>query len=116
MPKGSPGDTVVLVPGLYHGPIVIERPVTLEGEPPGAVVDGGGQGNVITVAAPDVVIRGLTIRNSGISLEKMNSGIFVGKAGDRALIENNDIDHNLWQSHFWGPRDAIAGYPHRRTA
>lgn len=105
--QANPGDTVVLVPGLYHGPIVIERPVTLEGEP-GAVVDGGGQGNVITVAAPDVVIRGLTIRNSGISLEKMNSGIFVGKAGDRALIENNDIDHNLFGIYFWGPRDAIA--------
>lgn len=105
--RAGAGGTVVLAPGVYHGPLVVRKTVTLRGEP-GAIVDGGGKGNVITVAAPDVVIRGLTVRNSGTSLAGMNAGIFVGKEGDRALIEDNDIDHNLFGIYFWGPDGAVA--------
>ena len=35
------GDTVHLRPGTYAGPIVIERSLTLSGDP-GSVIDGGG--------------------------------------------------------------------------
>lgn len=74
----SPGDHLILEPGIHEGPIDIDRTITLSGRP-GAVVDGGRRGNVIRVSAPEVVIRDLEIRNSGHSLERMDSGVFIGK-------------------------------------
>ena len=62
------GAVLRLAPGLYAGVgYVIDRPLTLEGAP-GAILDGGGRGRVLSVAAPDVVVRGLIVRNSGLSL------------------------------------------------
>ena len=62
----------------------------------------------ITVAAADVVIRGITVRNSGRELATMDSGIFINKSGHRALVENNHIFDNLFGVYLWGPKDAIA--------
>ena len=101
------GDTLRLGAGVHQGPVVIDRPLTLEGVA-GAVVDGGGAGSVITVSAPDVAIRGLIIRNSGASLADQDSGIFVDKAGDRALVAANRLEHNLIGIYFWGPEGAVA--------
>jgi nitrous oxidase accessory protein len=69
----APRDVLQLKAGVYRGPVSIERPLTLLGHPD-SVIDGGGTGSVITVAAPDVVLRGLTLINSGASLEHEDSG------------------------------------------
>jgi nitrous oxidase accessory protein len=58
------GDTLLLASGTHRGPIVIERSITVRGED-GAVIDGGGEGTVITVAAPKVRLENLTISGSG---------------------------------------------------
>ena len=50
----APGDRLVLAAGRHAGPIVVDRALTLEGEP-GAVLDGGGAGRVVTIDAPQVV-------------------------------------------------------------
>lgn len=102
----SPGDVLTLGPGLYAGPVVIDKPLTLEGQP-GAIVDGGGAGQVIRVVAPDVTVRGLTIRNSGIVLPDRDAGIFVGRESARALIEGNVLEHNLIGVDLWGSADAL---------
>jgi nitrous oxidase accessory protein len=73
--RAQDGDVIELAPGQYNGAIRIERRVVLSGRP-GAVLDGGGTGNVVTVTAPEVIIRGVTIRGSGRDLEKMDSGVF----------------------------------------
>lgn len=102
----APGDVLQLAPGVYRGSVRIDRPVTVEGGPE-AIIDGGGKGSVVVIAAPDVTLRDLTIRNSGASLEKQNAGVFVGKAGDRALVESNRIVDNLIGVYLWGPDDAV---------
>jgi len=102
----APGDVLKLAPGVYRGPVRIDRPVTLEGGPD-AVIDGGGKDSVVVIAAPDVTLRGITIRNSGASLEKQDAGVFVDKAGDRALVEGNRIVDNLIGVYLWGPDDAV---------
>lgn len=102
----APGATLRLAAGVHPGPVAIDRPVTLAGVP-GAIVDGGGHGNVITVSAPDVTITGLTIRNSGKDLSEQDSGIFVDKAGDRARIVGNRLERNLIGVYLWGPDDAL---------
>lgn len=91
--RAAPGDTVVVGPGIYQGHLVLSRPVKLEGRP-GAVLSGGGEGDVIRVKAPDVTIRGLGIRHSGTSLNDMNAGIFVERTASRVTIERNELERN----------------------
>ena len=100
------GDTLELQAGIYTGGVIIDRSLSVTGQP-GSVVDGTGEGHVIRVTAPDVVIRGITLRNSGDSLETEDSGIFVTDQGDRALIEGNHFEDNLIGVNLKGPDDAV---------
>ena len=79
------GDIIEVTPGEYKGAIRIERRLVLTGRP-GAVLNGGGAGSVIRVTAPDVTIRGLTIQGSGHDLQAMDSGVFLEKTAQRALV------------------------------
>jgi nitrous oxidase accessory protein len=99
--RAQDGDVIELAPGQYSGTIRIDRRVVLSGRP-GAVLTGGGAGNVITVHAPDVTIRGLTIRGSGHDLQTMDSGIFLEKTAERALVENNRLEGNLFGIYVHG--------------
>ena len=102
-----PAGGIVKVPaGHYPGPVKLQHAVSLIGAP-GSVVDGEGQGSVITIDAPDVVVQGFTIRNSGISLAHEDSGVFVTKAGDRARIEDNRFEYDLIGVNLKGPDDAV---------
>jgi nitrous oxidase accessory protein len=90
----QPGDTIVIPPGIYAGPLVVDVPgLTLAGQE-GAIIDGGGLGDVLTVTAPDVTVRDLTIRNSGDSLDREHAGI-TGTA-PRLTIENNRLKNVLF--------------------
>ncbi len=95
------GDVIDLAPGDYKGSIRIDRRVILNGHP-GAVLSGVGAGNVITVTAPEVTIRGVTIQGSGHDLETMDSGVFLEKTAERALIENNRFEGNLFGIYVHG--------------
>src|SRR6478736_7302794 len=99
--RAQDGDVIELAPGEYKGAIRIDRHVVLTGRP-GAVLDGGGAGNVVTVTAPDVTIRGVTIRGSGRDLQTMDSGVFLEKSAQRALIENNRFEENLFGIYVHG--------------
>lgn len=104
--QAASGDTLMLSKGTHNGPVIIDKPLGLIGEV-GSIIKGSGKGSTITVAAPDVVIRGLIITGSGTALETMDAAIFVNKAGHRALVESNRIEGNLFGVYFWGPQDAI---------
>lgn len=101
----APGDHLELRSGVHLGPVTIGTSVSVVGEP-GAVIDGGGNGRVVTVDAPDVTVRGLEIRNSGGLLETEDSGIFVTQKGDRAHIEGNRLIGNLIGIYLKGPDSA----------
>jgi len=103
--QASPGDSLILQAGVHPGPIVIDRPLRLLSKSAG-IIDGRGRGRVVTIAAPDVTLRGVTIRNSGDSLATEDSGIFVTQEGDRALVEQNFLDGNLIGVYLKGPEDA----------
>ena len=89
----APGATIVVPPGVYDGPVRIDRPLSLRGTP-GAVVVGNDTGSVIEVSAPNVAIRGLTIRRTGTSLEKSDAGIAVVAAD--VLVEDNVLEEVLF--------------------
>lgn len=101
----SPGDTLALAPGTHAGGIVIDKPVTVDGGGK-AVVDGGGGGSVLRVTAPDVTLRGLVIRGSGRDLHGMDSGVFLDRGADRAVVEGNRIEGNLFGVYVYGPEGA----------
>jgi len=84
-PRGS---TIVVERGIHRGPVVIRGPLTVVGEP-GAVIDGGGMGSVVTIEGDDVVLRGVTVRNSGRTVTEEAAGITV--TGNRHRIENTSV-------------------------
>ena len=105
--RAAPGDTLHLASGTFKGDLVIELPgLSIEGEP-GAVLEGSGTGTAIWIKAPDVTIRNLTIRGSGLTLIDKNSGVFVDRTADRARMENNLLEDNLIAIYLDGPHDAI---------
>lgn len=79
-------DHVVVLPGTYRGHFVIDRPLVLEGTGR-PVLDGGGDGTVLVVNAPDVTIRGFEIRGSGIEPEQDHGGMILN--APRARVEDN---------------------------
>jgi nitrous oxidase accessory protein len=103
----APGDTLRLASGVHRSSVVIDAPgLTLEGEP-GAVVDGLGEGRTLWVTAPDVTIRNLTVRGSGLSLIDGQAGIFLDHTADRALVEGNTLERNLIAVYVEGPQRAM---------
>lgn len=89
----APGDTVRVAPGVYREHLVVTRPVTLLGEP-GAVIDGGGTGVVLSIHAR-VVISGFTIRGSGDRQAAEHAGI-LATAADSLVIEGNRLEDVLF--------------------
>lgn len=99
------GDILRLSEGTYLGPIVIEVPLTLIGN--GAVIDGQEVGSTITVNAPDVTLRGLTVIGSGSGGGALDAGITLTKLADRAIVEGNHILGNLIGIDVHGAKDAL---------
>lgn len=100
------GDTIILQ-GEHRGPVRLTRKLILEGAQ-SAVVQGPGEGSVITIASPGAVVRGLTIRGSGTDLERMDAGVFVEKTAKGAIVENNHIEGNLYGVYLHGAEDSVA--------
>ena len=100
------GDTLKLSSGIYSGSVNINRSLTLLGNKT-SIIDGEGTAHVITVSAPDVVIKNLKLQNSGNDLSTEDSGIFITAKGDRAQIESNHFENNLIGVYLKGPESAV---------
>ena len=86
------------------------RIAELEAQTPPPVdppVDPPPSGSVIRVAAPGVTLRGLTITGSGSDLQAMDSGVFLDRGADRAVVEGNRIEGNLFGVYLYGPEAAV---------
>jgi nitrous oxidase accessory protein len=103
--SAAAGDVLRLRPGTHLGGVTVTKPLTLEGEA-GAVVDGGGKGQVIRVSAPDVTLRGLTVRGSGGTLATMDAGILLDRSAERAVVEDNTLEGNLFGIYVWGAAES----------
>ncbi|MCW8842162.1 MAG: nitrous oxide reductase family maturation protein NosD [Rhodobacteraceae bacterium] len=102
----TPGDVLILEAGRHAGPIIIDRALTLTGTHD-AIIDGLGQGTVVTVDAADVTVQGLTITGSGLKSEDTDAGVKILKKADRALIEGNRVLGNLHGIDVHGGLDAV---------
>lgn len=98
------GSVVRVSSGVYRGPVRIEKSVTLigEGDP---VIDGGREGHVIHVLAPDARVEGFVVRASGANLSADHAGIMV--EGDRARIVGNRVEDCLHGIYLKRASDSI---------
>jgi nitrous oxidase accessory protein len=95
--RAAEGDTVLVRPGRYAGPLMVRTRVELVGQA-GAVVDGGGRGTVVTLAAPGITMRGFTVRGGGDILSAEHTGILVSAPG--IVIEGNRLEDVLFGVHI----------------
>lgn len=94
-------DRIVIARGTYREPtIIIDRPLTLLGEP-GAVLDGGAATHILRVEGDDVTVRGLTFRNVGPSHVEDRAAIRVG-AVRRCVVEDNRIENTFFGIYLAG--------------
>ncbi len=91
--QAQPGALITVEPGVYREHLRIDKSITLVATP-GAVLDGAGSGDIVEIVAPDVTIRGFTLRNTGIDLDKENAAIRA--LAPRATIENNVLEDILF--------------------
>ncbi|MBM3999354.1 MAG: nitrous oxide reductase family maturation protein NosD [Planctomycetes bacterium] len=91
--RADAGDTIVVDGGRYSGPLLIEKSVRLVGRN-APVIDGEGNGTVVTIAAPDVRLSGFVIRGSGDVLGREDSGLLV--RAPRAVVEKNAFEDVLF--------------------
>ncbi|OGO35916.1 MAG: hypothetical protein A2Z03_02695, partial [Chloroflexi bacterium RBG_16_56_8] len=98
------GDTIEVRGGTYRGPVVVEKAVTLEGVD-WPVIDNGGEGTVVTLAAANAVLRGFELRGSGSEPDQDHSGIVI--SAPHVTAENNRLNDVLFGIFVAKAADAI---------
>lgn len=82
--QAQDGDTILVQgPCVFHEHIVINKSIRLLGTN-SPVIDGDDSGTPLTIAAADVEVAGMIVRNSGRDLSKFDSGIMI--TGRRASV------------------------------
>jgi nitrous oxidase accessory protein len=90
----QPGDTVEVRGGTYPGSIVVATPqLTLTGVD-WPVIDGGGAGTVVTLAADGIVFSGFDVRGSGSEPDQDHSGVTLTASDIR--VEANRLSDVLF--------------------
>ncbi|WP_354687594.1 nitrous oxide reductase family maturation protein NosD [Cupriavidus necator] len=89
------GDTIDIERGTYTGNFVVGKPLLLRGigRP---TLSGALRGDTLRITAPDVVVEGLIVRDSGDSLKDQNAGIYIQPGAHRAVVRRCDLTYNLF--------------------
>jgi len=89
------GDTIFVRSGTYYENVAVNKSVSLIGEHRNStIVDGNGNGSVVSITIDNVSMEGFTIMRSGIGL--YDSGIFVEHSS------GNDISNNIIRNNYDG--------------
>jgi nitrous oxidase accessory protein len=108
--RAAPEDIIIVESGTHHGAITIDKPISLigRGYP---IIDGGGQGDVVTISADDVIVSGFEIRGSGKSISKEPAAIKIIDA-DRVKLNGNRLRDAYFGIHATGSRGSIVENNH----
>ncbi len=104
--NAQPGDHLILEAGRHDGPLVLNRPIILEGRDNAEVI-GNGKGSTIAVTGEDISIRGLRVTGSGNDHAPIDSGIRIAQTAKRVLVEQNVLVGNLHGITIHGGTDTI---------
>ena len=81
----APGSVLKLPPGVYAGPVLVDKPL---------IIDGGGKGTVFVIDTKGATLRGLRLSGSGESHDSDDACLNV--RGDHHVVENLIIDDCLF--------------------
>ena len=87
------GSVLAPGPGIYAGPVIVDKPLTIDGRGE-VVIDGAGRGTVVLLDTDGATLKGLTLRNSGSSHNDIDSGVQV--RGNFNVIKDNRIEDCLF--------------------
>ena len=91
--RAAPGSILKPPPGAYAGPVIIDKPLTIDGG--GKVtIDAGDKGTVMMLNASNTTLRGLHLTGSGDSHDTDDSCLDV--RGNDNVIEDLRIDNCLF--------------------
>lgn len=89
------GGMIRVAAGIYREPTInVDKPLTIAGDS-GAVLDGEGKRQIMTISADSVTVRGLTFRDVATSYREDWAAIKVVEATD-CVIENNRIERGFF--------------------
>ncbi len=80
-------------PGVYAGPVTLEKPLTLDGQGK-VIIDAGGRGSVVYLDTDGATLKNLRLTNSGNSHNDIDAGVQV--RGNFNVIKDNVIDNCLF--------------------
>jgi len=85
------GDEIVLGKGRFTGNFQIKKSIRFIGK--GGVLDGGGTGTVLRVAAPKVILQGIQVWNSGDDLSGPDCGLYLTPEASGSHISKCHIEN-----------------------
>lgn len=89
----EPNSTLSPPAGVYAGPVVVDKPLVIDGR--GEVsIDAGGVGTVVVLDTDGATLRNLRLTNSGNSHNDIDAGVQV--RGNFNVITDNRIDNSLF--------------------
>jgi len=91
----KPYSTLKLPKGIYKGNIIIDKPLEILGKERGVIIQGDKNGTVITIKSSDVILKNLTIKDSGSRVYNIDSAIKIDNA-KRVTIDNCKIKDTLY--------------------
>ncbi len=91
--EAKEGSTLVPPAGIYAGPVVIDKPLIIDGKN-GVTINAGGKGSVVLLDTDGATLQNLHLTNSGESANDIDSGVQV--RGNYNIIKDNLIDDCLF--------------------
>lgn len=87
------GDQIIVQAGTYAGPLVVDKSVELMGvDRP--VIDGGQDGTVVTLAAPNIYFHGFQVQGSGNEPDRNHAGLIL--TAPNITVEDNQLTDVLF--------------------
>jgi nitrous oxidase accessory protein len=100
----APGTTIHVRGGVYPGGLVIERPLQIIGsEQP--VIDGGGEGTLVTIRGTTATLSGFTLRGTGDNLDHEDAAIVVEQG--TGILTGNWIEDALFGIYLKQAPDSV---------
>lgn len=87
------GSVLKLPAGVFDGPLVVDRAITVDGSA-GTIVDSHGVGDVVIVSGEGATVRGVHARDSALGMDRESAGFAVKAA--KVTIEGCQVDNCLF--------------------
>jgi len=86
----APGDVIEIDEGVFAGPVRIEKPLVLRGR--GGVIDGGGRGTPLVLAAAGITVEGVRVRDSGEDVGVPDACIYLEPGATDAVLRGSTLE------------------------